>query len=121
MLNRPIHRSRHRKVATNTPTLNFAEALALFQRTLSAAVISAVLLVTSTAWAAEQADDTTPTKTASVKRPAETADRPKAGPQSTTSAGSPRRAENKNEKNGDIFTPSEEISEDFAVSFPVDI
>ena len=121
MLNRPIHRNRHRKIATNTPTLTFAGEIASFQRTLSAALISAVLLVTSTVRAAEQADDNDPTETASLKGPAEPADGPIAGPQSTTSAGSPRRAENKNEKNGDIFTPSEEISEDFAVSFPVDI
>ena len=44
---------------------------------------------------------------------------PRPGPQSTTSAGTPGKAKSK--KTGDIFTPSEEISEDFAVSFPVDI
>ena len=44
---------------------------------------------------------------------------PKPGPQSTTSAGAPTKQDKKD--GGDIFQPSEEISEDFAVSFPVDI
>tara|TARA_B100000959_G_C14832255_1_gene562398 strand:+ start:359 stop:652 length:294 start_codon:yes stop_codon:yes gene_type:complete len=44
---------------------------------------------------------------------------PRPGPQSTTSAGTPGKQKSK--KADDIFTPSEEISEDFAVSFPVDI
>lgn len=46
-------------------------------------------------------------------------DEPQPGVQSTTSAGAPQKKANK--EAGDIFQPSEEISEDFAVSFPVDI
>ena len=46
-------------------------------------------------------------------------DQPTPGVQSTTSAGAPKKKDKK--EGGDIFQPSEEISEDFAVSFPVDI
>lgn len=91
------------------------------KRALAATLLSAILLATSIARATDQTDDDRSTEKASTETPGEAADRPMPGPQSTTSAGSPRRVENKSEKNGDIFTPSEEISEDFAVSFPVDI
>ena len=46
-------------------------------------------------------------------------EQPAPGVQSTTSAGAPTKKAKK--EGGDIFQPSEEISEDFAVSFPVDI
>ncbi|NKB97992.1 MAG: hypothetical protein GKR90_05780 [Pseudomonadales bacterium] len=69
---------------------------------------------------AQSADDT---DAATKSSPAEGSpiDTPAPAPQSTTSAGNPERAKSKNKKAGDIFRPSEEISEDFAVSFPVDI
>ena len=78
----------------------------MYKTLLSILVLSLAL----TAYAAEEP----------ITQETEQADeQPTAGVQSTTSAGAPKKKSKKD--GGDIFQPSEEISEDFAVSFPVDI
>jgi hypothetical protein len=95
----------------------------LLQMKKNVALMLAALFLLSQTWAAATEDVDLTGKTNSDKVPAEV--EPAPGPQSTTSAGSPEKAQTRNKtgnkKTGDIFQPSEEISEDFAVSFPVDI
>ena len=84
-------------------------------------LVSAILLLASTLSWAEANDETDAQQTDQNKDIDSSSTPPTADVQSTTSAGSPERTTSKNRKAGDIFQPSEEISEDFAVSFPVDI
>ena len=59
-------------------------------------------------------------KTASTEQLPKAADKQSAEEEKAKQTGKPKIAPKK-AKNNDIFRPSEEISEDFNVSFPVDI
>jgi len=73
---------------------------------------------TSTNTSAEQ-NQTKPIDSKNAKLPKESKSRPEKVEAATTTRSPNREKERKS--NGGIFKPSEEISEDFAVSFPVDI
>ena len=83
--------------------------------TFKLALVISGLAVAALAYSAEGSA----AETDSVSEENSVKDQPAPGVQSTTSAGAPKKKEKK--EGGDIFQPSEEISEDFAVSFPVDI
>ena len=110
-----------RKIQKTLRGPRFVQTLTAARQRLMIALIGATLLASASAESTGENEREDLAQEAATQTPVESVARPTPGPQSTTSAGSPRRADNKSEKTGDIFQPSEEISEDFAVSFPVDI
>ena len=78
----------------------------LLQRILTILMLSGSVLLTQTSYAAEAAAPAADT---------EAADKPAAERESRQEQSAPAA------KKSEVFIPTEEISEDFAVSFPVDI
>lgn len=82
-------------------------------------MLTCSLMLALNAWAAE------PTQTEQTSEQA--SDQARSDSPGQASPDSPRQArpvadtQTRRKKGQDVFTPSEEISEDFAVSFPVDI